>query len=137
MIELLQKTNARGPLARALLLGSLPLALCACGETEDAEDIAVDDVEVATAPIPDFGPVQVEPQIQGPIEASDCNLARAEDFIGEEADSDTRYRLLDQVAPLTNVRWLGPDEETGEELRPDRLNVMLDADDVITAVSCG
>ena len=56
---------------------------------------------------------------------------------GDAVDSETRYELLDQVAPLTDVRWFGPGEDRGADLKPDRLNVFLDADDVITAVSCG
>ncbi|WP_160735038.1 I78 family peptidase inhibitor [Altericroceibacterium endophyticum] len=116
------------------------MALAACGETQPVggqDDAAHVDSEIAqSAPYPDYGPVELEgdQELAGP---NACNLARAERFVGQLANSDTRARLMKAVAPLLNIRWVGPGMATTDDLRPDRLNVHLNAGNTITRVTCG
>ncbi len=44
---------------------------------------------------------------------------------------------LSAVAPVVNVRWVGPGTATTDERKPNRLEVTLDAGEMITAVGCG
>ena len=128
--------KARGPVARALLSCTPFLALAACGDTQNAEEVAANSVNVATAPVPDAGPVELE----GPptsAEPTDCNALRAGQYVGQEADAQTRGELLGAVAPVTDVRWINPGEATTDDLKPDRLNIALDAGGVIIGASCG
>ena len=111
------------------------LALAGCG---DAEETPIDPEPMEDlAPVPRIGPVEQESEVTGPVELTDCNAVRAEPFIGREADLDTRVALLDAVAPLPNVRWIGPGESVDGNLEPTRLTVFLDADEVITGLRCG
>ena len=130
----------------ALLVG---LFLAACGE--GVEEPAGDEPVVATAtPDPDTAvtsaagtssaagadsPVLASPV--GPAVPSDCNAPQAEGFVGERATPAVRERLAAAVAPITAIRWVGPGQATTEDYSPQRLNVMLDAGDVITEVHCG
>jgi hypothetical protein len=70
-------------------------------------------------------------------EPRDCNAGEARRFVGEQADEATRARVLEAVAPVSAVRWVGPGDATTEDYSPSRLNVMLDAGGKIVSVHCG
>ena len=114
---------------------ALAFALSACGDTTEAEN--VEPRPMASVPVDDYA--RVTPSTPPPTDVAleDCNARLASPYIGEQADAQTRGELLSAVAPVTNVRWVGPGTATTEDLDPDRLNVMLDAGDTITALSCG
>lgn len=129
---------AAASLARALIpLGAF--ALAACGSTEPAQpDTASSattsaDSSVAQTSADQFAMV---PPVD-PADPSTCNAPAAQPFIGREADQAARSELAAAVAPITTIRWVAPGDATTEDLRPERLNVILDLEGAIAAVHCG
>ena len=133
----LERGMAAAPFKHCALLVGLFLA--ACGE--GVEEPAGDEPVVATAtPDPDTAVTSAagtSSAAGADSVPSDCNAPQAEGFVGERATPAVRERLAAAVAPITAIRWVGPGQATTEDYSPQRLNVMLDAGDVITEVHCG
>lgn len=129
---------AAASLARALILSGV-FALAACGSTEPAQSDTASsattsaDTSVTDAPADQLTMV---PPVD-PADPSTCNAPAAEPFIGREADQAARSELAAAVAPITDIRWVAPGDATTEDLRPERLNVILDLEGAIAAVHCG
>ena len=122
----------------ALLSLGAAFLLASCGEaTEVGEDNEL-AVQPANVDIPeaDYGR-STDTTRPGETEVTLCNADLARPYVGERVDAETRGRLLSEVAPLVNVRWLGPDEAAGEETDPERLTVTFDEEDKIIEVECG
>ena len=132
---------AAAPSLYALTIAVL-LALPGCAERPQESSAAA----AAATPVPD-APVSSpatpsvaqhdRPEPTGPVSPSDCNAPKAERFIGSEAVSPIRAELAEAVAPISDIRWVGPGDATTEDLRYERLNVMLDVGGVIRSIHCG
>ncbi len=116
---------------------TLPLSLQACGEATSADAEAMPDDLAAVKEIErDLPTPDTEAPIVGEVDSA-CRANLAQPYIDQTMDLETRSALLDAVEPQAIIRFLGPDEETGDSDDPDRLNIRTDADDVITEVFCG
>lgn len=121
------------------LASSLALAACGTGESDPSENAAASpEAPVMSEEQPpntaDQGAMAMP---VGTGELTDCNADRAAQFVGRTADSKVRAELTEAVAPVTAIRWVGPGDATTEDYSPQRLNVMLDAGDLIVSAHCG
>jgi hypothetical protein len=119
-------------------LGAVGLILAGCVDA----DPAVSGADDAAANVAPDTPVSADIAPPGSDttasdEPRDCNAGEARRFVGEQADEATRARVLEAVAPVSAVRWVGPGDATTEDYSPSRLNVMLDAGGKIVSVHCG
>lgn len=124
---------------RAVPIAAAALAVTSCGDAVEVGDDNELSVQPANVTIPEANYGR-ETEIAEPPETPEpslCNADLARPYVGETVDAETRGRLLSEVAPLVNVRWLGPDEDAGEEADPDRLTIRFDENDEITQVECG
>lgn len=64
-----------------------------------------------------------------------CGASKVASFVSQEATPAVRSRLKAEVGH-DRIRWVGPDTVVTMDFRPDRLNVMLDANDIITGGKC-
>jgi hypothetical protein len=119
-------------------LGAVGLILAGCVDADPA-DSGADDAAANVAPdtpvSADIAPPGSDTTASD--EPRDCNAGEARRFVGEQADEATRARVLEVVAPVSAVRWVGPGDATTEDYSPSRLNVMLDAGGKIVSVHCG
>lgn len=76
--------------------------------------------------------IRVGPGLDGPA----CDASRVQDYVGRIADADS---VRDAVAAsgARTVRVIKPGMAVTMDFRGDRLNLRLDADDRIVAVTCG
>jgi hypothetical protein len=122
-----------------ILASSLALAACGSGNSDTAETVAASpDTPVMSEeepPPPADGAAMAMPV--GPSEPADCNADRAARFVGRTANPGVRAEIAEAVAPITAIRWVGPGDATTEDYSPQRLNIMLDAGDVIVSAHCG
>lgn len=95
---------------RGVIVSVLALALAGCGG--GAVDMAVSD--------------------NGIPEVGDCNAASHRGLIGQSADDRPALSVL---AP--KVRFIEPGEAVTQDQQPQRLNLELDDQGVITRVYCG
>ena len=121
------------------LASSFALAACGADESNPAENVAASpEVPVFSEETP---PATAEAATMampvGTPEPTDCNADRAAQFAGRTADTEVRAELVEAVAPVTAIRWVGPGDATTEDYSPERLNVMLDAGEVIVSAHCG
>lgn len=65
----------------------------------------------------------------------ECGASKVAQFVSQEATPAVRARLASEVGH-DRIRWVGPDTFVTMDFRPDRLNVALDANDVITGGKC-
>lgn len=64
-----------------------------------------------------------------------CGASKVAAFVSQEATPAVRARLAKEVGH-DRIRWVGPDTVVTMDFRPDRLNVTLDANDIITGGKC-
>jgi hypothetical protein len=64
-----------------------------------------------------------------------CGADRLHDFVGRLADADTR-RAVEALVETDDIRWIRPGDAVIEDLRADRLNLELDAEDRIETIDC-
>jgi Peptidase inhibitor I78 family len=65
-----------------------------------------------------------------------CDAAPAQGLVGE-TESDVVARKAQQLSGAKTVRWLRPGQIVTMEYRADRLNLVLDGQNRISAVRCG
>ncbi|MFC5413269.1 I78 family peptidase inhibitor [Dongia soli] len=65
-----------------------------------------------------------------------CGANKVMDRIGEKLDVDL-FREIEMAVPHHHVRVIKPDTPVTMDYVPDRTNVKLDKQDVITEISCG
>ena len=82
-------------------------------------------------------PLTAEPAAAAATGGDACNSSAVVDYLGQEASEETRAALLEAIAPLENVRWVGPNDAMTMDYLPDRLTVELDESGLITTASCG
>ena len=71
-----------------------------------------------------------------PPEAGACNAAPAQGLIGRPASAS----VAEEAQRLTGARvwrWLRPGQIVTMEYRADRLNLRLNAEDKVAAITCG
>ncbi|MEE4154106.1 MAG: hypothetical protein V2I27_08090 [Erythrobacter sp.] len=132
-MDCLNSLRAALPL-HSIAAGSAALLLAACGNAVD-EDVPPNPADV-DMPATDYE--RDEPPLAPPsiAESEDCNADLVEPFIGREADFRVRSEVLEYVAPIVNVRWLGPGEEGTREFEMVELIIRLDEDDTILSARC-
>lgn len=65
-----------------------------------------------------------------------CNAEAGRWAVGQPATEATLAKLR-QDSGAREVRSIAPGQPTTRDLRPDRLNAFLDADQVVVRLSCG
>ncbi len=71
-----------------------------------------------------------------PPEAAACNADAAQGLIGRQASPELG-REAQRLAGAGTWRWLRPGQIVTMEYRADRLNLKLDAQDRVEAITCG
>ncbi|KRG72014.1 I78 family peptidase inhibitor [Pseudoxanthomonas dokdonensis] len=97
----------------------LMLGLTACASS------APEPARVTGGPAPAF-----------PVPAGACHADKVQWAIGKTGDQDTLRRVW-QESGAGLIRPLAPNQPVTREYKPDRVNVSLDASNVITAITCG
>lgn len=69
-----------------------------------------------------------------PAEAGACNADAAQSLVGKPASSAEEARAASGARAMRVVR---PGQAVTMDYRPDRLNVELDASDIVVRISCG
>jgi hypothetical protein len=100
---------------RAAVFALLPLLLAACAPS-------------ASLPAAGRGPAAPG--------GSRCDAEAGRWAVGQPATEATVTKLR-QDSGAAEVRSIAPGQPTTRDLRPDRLNVFLDADHVVARLSCG
>ncbi|MBX7539779.1 hypothetical protein K3178_02030 [Qipengyuania sp. GH29] len=77
----------------------------------------------------------------GGLDAADappasCTATEAQQFIGRKASSSIGRGILD-MSKSRKLRWGGPDSVFTMDYRKDRVNVIYDANGIITRIYCG
>ena len=83
-------------------------------------------------------PQSLQPASGGPAIAGDGNC-RADDVawaVGKTADQETMARVW-RESGAGLVRPIAPGQAVTRDFRPDRVNIHIDDDNVITGVDCG
>lgn len=82
-----------------------------------------------------YGDPEASGTSEPPVAADDlCGAAGLQNYVGKPGDSDNRAAL--EAAAKAGFRWITPGSIITRDLRPDRLNVELDEDGIITRISC-
>jgi Peptidase inhibitor I78 family len=92
-----------------------------------------DPIESAVPPSVDRGPA---PAPQPPPASAKCDATKAQWAIGERASMDLLDRAR-EAAQASVARFIRPNEAITLEFLPWRLNLGLDAHDVVKSISCG
>ena len=71
-----------------------------------------------------------------PAMAQGCNADAAQGMIGSEASVQSGGEII-RITGASQLRWGPPGAVFTMEYRTDRVNVIYDADMVITAIRCG
>jgi len=66
----------------------------------------------------------------------DCGASRVATFVAQEATPAVRTQVAAKVGH-NRIRWVGPDTAVTMDFSPERLNVTLDRNDIITGGRCG
>lgn len=83
-------------------------------------------------------PKSLQPDSPGPQVRSDgsCHADRVAWAIGQPSDQDVMARLWKESGAGL-IRPIAPGQAVTRDLRPDRINVYVDAGNLITRVECG
>ena len=135
----------------ALVTGvaAISLGLAACGETADdsganGEDSAMTTPAEENGAATGDGAARTAGAAGARVEADDvdslpegdqCGASKVAAFVSQNATSEVRARVAAEVGH-DRIRWVGPDTVVTMDFRPDRLNVMLDENGVITGAKC-
>lgn len=87
-----------------------------------------------TTPTSPSSPVLLPPQ--SPTSSASCDVTKAQWAIGEPA-SDELLERARVAAGASSTRLIRPNQPITLEYRGSRLNLWLDARDIVTAVLCG
>ena len=71
-----------------------------------------------------------------PDGAGICDAGPAQSFLGRTANDDLASAIL-SAAGAKSLRWGGPDTVFTMDYREDRVNVIYDAEGIITKITCG
>lgn len=130
------------PMPRLALLAPLAaMALAACSQ---ADDTAPEETVMSEPGMPGSAtggdgavPPMATPTPTGDeAQADQCGASKLTRFVGQEATPAVRAEVQAEVGHAS-IRWVGPDTMVTEDYSPQRLNVAMDAAEVITGASCG
>ncbi|QIQ86203.1 hypothetical protein [Erythrobacter sp.] len=139
------------------LIAPLAFALAACGSQTPAEsgndaDTFAERIKGATpapapnatepprvaAPLPGAAPGPYAPGTATDPEAKTCNAPAMGPYIGKVADDATRAEIMQVIGGANEVRFI---QAGSPYIKPDptnpRLNLMLDAQNIIRDARCG
>ena len=68
--------------------------------------------------------------------AGECRAEPAQQYIGRKAETQI-VEAAKSASTSRQVRVIGPDDAVTADYRPDRLNIRVDADRTIVAITCG
>ena len=111
-----------------ILLALLPLSACA---PIDADD----DTSDAAPPVVS-NPMPAEPVPSTPPDMGKCDAKAAQAYIGKTASADVVAQAK-AAAGATHARILKPGQMVTMEFSAGRLNLDVDANNVITSARCG
>jgi hypothetical protein len=126
----------------ALLAPLAALALAACSQADDTAP--ADDAAMSAPAMPGSAtggdgaapPAPTLTETGDQTEADQCGAGKTGHFVGQEATPAVRAEVQAEVGH-SSIRWVGPDTMVTEDYSPQRLNMAMDAADVITGASCG
>ncbi len=72
----------------------------------------------------------------GSIAGDKCGASRLGRFVGRLLSDEVRLEIAD-AAGHERIRFLSPTSAATMDLRPDRLNILTDADNCIVEIRCG
>lgn len=124
-----------------LLLPALALAACAQQPADDpAATVAAATPapgEPATVPPASVGEPQASASSAAAMRDDPCGAAKVAPWIGKEATVPVR-REVARAAGAATDRWIYPDSVVTQDLRMDRLNVVMEkGTDKIVEARCG
>lgn len=133
----------------ALVSGAaaLALGLAACGDATDEAAINGEDSAMTTPAETDgaepagnqraaaAGDRASVDDADSLPEGDECGASKVAAFVSLTATPEVRAKVAADVGH-NRIRWIGPDTVVTMDFRPDRLNVMLDGNDVITGAKC-
>lgn len=79
---------------------------------------------------------ETEPPVRGETPGQTCRDAGLDTFVGQTATAETGAQILQRSGART-LRWIPKGAAVTMDFRTDRVNVKLDAQNRIEAVTCG
>lgn len=73
---------------------------------------------------------------EGSGSPGECRAEPAQQYIGRKAETQV-VDAAKRASTSQQVRVIGPDDAVTLDYRPDRLNIRVDADRTIVAITCG
>ena len=77
-----------------------------------------------------------EPPVHGDTPGHECRSEGLDAFVGQDATAELGGEILAKSGAKV-LRWLQPGQIVTMEFRADRVNVKLDAQNKVAAVTCG
>ena len=121
-------TTIRHATLSAALIVLATCSLAACSQIP--KEVTPEPPAAQTDPSPAADPAAPPPA------ANKCDAAAAQDAVGKVADADVVEKAR-VAAGATVARTLKPDQAVTMEYRFDRLNLRVDAKNVVEAATCG
>ena len=125
------------------LFALFSIAACAPMTPDAAPDAAAPDAAQPGAADPADGAPGGDTPGKGPeppviarLPEGECDAAPAQRYVGQKADSTVVQAAL-TATRAKQVRVIKPDMMVTMDFRSDRLNVRVDDDDKIIAITCG
>ncbi|GAA4796934.1 I78 family peptidase inhibitor [Lysobacter hankyongensis] len=125
------------------LFALFSIAACAPMTPDSAPDAAAPDAAQPGAADPADAASGGDTPVKGPeppgivrLPEGECDAAPAQRYVGQKADSTVVQAAL-TATRAKQVRVIKPDMMVTMDFRSDRLNVRVDDDDKIIAITCG
>lgn len=135
------------------LAAASSLALAACADSAPDDAASTDPASAATASDGNIAPSPEAtlgaPATTGATPAAKtasadvdsnppgdaCGASKVAQFVSQRATPAVRAEVAKEIGH-DRIRWVGPDTVVTMDYRADRLNVSLDANDIITGGNC-
>lgn len=131
---------------------TVTVALSSCGDPGN-EDTAADGAAETATPAGEAEPAGAQADAgatptdetaaaaapgdaAGAADGDACGASEVAPFVSRKATADVKASVAAEVGH-SRIRWIGPDTVVTMDFNPERLNVMLDADEIITGARCG
>lgn len=89
----------------------------------------------ACAPVPPAAPGEDPVPVHGGT-GRQCDAAAAQALVGREATGELGAEAL-RLSGAGPLRWIPPNSAVTMDYRPDRLNIELDAANMVMRIRCG
>lgn len=122
-----------------VLLAIVPMiGLAGCGRSSDeSSGPPPEDKIVIATPATPVPAAPFEPGTVTDPESASCGATKAAEFLGQPDSVEVRGNIEAMAQAPGGVRFVLPGEQTTDDLRPDRLNVMIDVTNVVRDLRCG